>query len=160
MLIIIGVYSFFIPSIPNPNRVKDFKVTQSQTIYFKNIRAYFYEKETLPNSGIDIYRFKKILEESELEKYPIIVHNWRHDEAYILFEEKKRKKPTEKMIVEVKDKAFTLENVSTENHTMLAIHILPYLYNEQQLTFDKVKAKEKDKALLRQVINDYLKWIK
>lgn len=160
MLLIVLIYSLFIPSIPTVKDVKDFKVTQSQTLYFKNIRAYFYEKEDIETSGMAVYRFKKLLGESDLEYYPIIVHNWRHDELFLLFEARSTQKPTADLVITSNQQVFQLDEVSVSKHVKLALELLPELYEDTPLAFNQKVLSEKDKALVKMVINDYLKWLK
>lgn len=160
MAAIVGTYSFFVPSIPKVDTILDFKVTQNQTLYFKNIRAYFYEKEEVEKSGMDVYRFKKLMNESDVEVYPIIVHNWRFDEVYILFEERSSKKPLDSLVINGATDNYFLDKVSTEQHSNLALNLLPELYEEDKLLINNSEIPEKDKSFMRLVINDYLKWLK
>lgn len=156
---ILAIYSFFVPSIPKNDKVVDFKVTQNQTLYFKNIRAYFYEREESEESGMEIFRLKKIVKDSQVAYYPVIIHNWRHDEAYLMFENRKTKKPALSLYVKTHDSQIFLDKISTHNHQKFAISIMPYMFNNEKVMFNKTMISEKDKALIRLVLKDYFKWL-
>lgn len=159
MVGILAIYSFFVPSIPKNDKVVDFKVTQNQTLYFKNIRAYFYEKEEIEESGMDVYRLKKIVKDSQVAYYPVIIHNWRHDEAYLMFENRKTKKPAKELYTAIDEIQLTLNKVSIENHQKFALKLMPYLFEDEIVMFNKAKVLEKDKALILLILKDYFKWL-
>lgn len=83
-------------SILSCNPDKDRKVDDAQAkfttsdaseLFFKNVRQGYYDKETIDDAKLDIYRIE---ERSQSEDQPVlnlaIVINWRYDEAYILTE--------------------------------------------------------------------------
>jgi len=64
-----------------------FTTSDASELFFKNVRAISYDKTTMDEAKLDIYRIK---ERVDLPEEPIldlsIVVNWRYDEAYILTE--------------------------------------------------------------------------
>lgn len=64
-----------------------FTTSDASELFFRNVRQGYYEKETLDEAKLDIYRIE---ERSQAEDKPVlnlaIVVNWRYDEAYILTE--------------------------------------------------------------------------
>lgn len=62
-------------------------VDDASHLYFKNMRAYYYDQETGPAEGTDLYRLRKITSQpSNPMLIPVIVDNWLRDEAYLLVE--------------------------------------------------------------------------
>ncbi|WKN45107.1 hypothetical protein [Tunicatimonas pelagia] len=64
-----------------------FTTSDASELFFKNVRQGYYDKETMEEAKLDIYRIK---ERSQAEEQPVlnlaIVINWRYDEAYVLTE--------------------------------------------------------------------------
>ncbi|MCU0451937.1 MAG: hypothetical protein MUC97_19170 [Bernardetiaceae bacterium] len=70
----------------NPDQVQ-FATTASSVLFFKNVRQLYYERETNSASKLDLYRIReRRLDPQVAVLSPLIVHNWRHDEAYVLVE--------------------------------------------------------------------------
>jgi hypothetical protein len=63
----------------------NFTTTESATLYFKNMRAYFYDLEEEEKSGFNIYRIGS-REEGNSKLHFMIVQNWKMNEAYIMAE--------------------------------------------------------------------------
>lgn len=63
----------------------NFTTTESAVLYFKNMRAYFYDKEEEEKSGFNLYRIGS-REEGKSKLHFIIVQNWKMNEAYIMTE--------------------------------------------------------------------------
>ncbi len=62
----------------------DFHVTESQEIYFKNIRQSHYVKQTDEQAGFDLYTIRSAEKDSSVSTFTFtIVNNWRADEAFI-----------------------------------------------------------------------------
>ena len=64
-----------------------FTTSDASELFFKNVRQGYYDKETMKDAKLDIYRIK---ERSQSAEQPVlnlaIVINWRYDEAYVLTE--------------------------------------------------------------------------
>ena len=64
-----------------------FTTSDASELFFKNVRQGYYDKETMDEAKLDIYR---ITERNQADDQPVlnlaIVMNWRYDEAYILTE--------------------------------------------------------------------------
>lgn len=87
MLLFIGVYAFFFPSREVDLSEVQFSTPSSNRLYFKNIRAYFYEKEELEKQKIDIYRMKTSNTEDSLSILSFaIVDHWAVNRSYIIAE--------------------------------------------------------------------------
>ncbi|MAY84270.1 MAG: hypothetical protein CMP59_09065 [Flavobacteriales bacterium] len=62
-----------------------YNTTESSTLYFRNMRAYFYDLNDDEKSGFNIYRIGS-REKTESKLHFMIIHNWRLNEAYIMLE--------------------------------------------------------------------------
>ena len=64
-----------------------YKTTDPSELFFKNVRALYYDKEEMAASKLDVYRIKTRPTNTEIPHINLaIVLNWRFDEAYILIE--------------------------------------------------------------------------
>lgn len=64
---------------------KRLSTSTPSALYFKNMRSIYYQSAPQVQ-GIDLFAFKRVLEESsELSVIPVIGNNWLRDEAYIWF---------------------------------------------------------------------------
>lgn len=88
MLLILGIWAC------NPDKRKRidaehivYKSNDATKLFFRNMRAIYYDKQTLEQAKIDVYRMK---DRNQTEDYPVLnlalVNNWLQDEAYIIIE--------------------------------------------------------------------------
>jgi hypothetical protein len=100
-----------------------FFATQSDQIYFKNVRSYYYRLKEDKAAGFLLYRHKGF-NHLNFEEDPLrlmIVQNWRIDEAYLFFE-------TEEVDIEHgiiiklnnEEQFFTLKKLNNEGHFKVA----------------------------------------
>lgn len=61
-----------------------FSTSDASELFFKNIRQSYYDKEEMKDAKLDVYKIKDRKESALLQ--PVIVINWRYDEAYLLLE--------------------------------------------------------------------------
>ena len=65
----------------------NFKTTESSEIYFRNLRAYFYDKEERQDANYLLYRINSREIDSTKNKLNfVLVNNWLIDESYIIAE--------------------------------------------------------------------------
>lgn len=68
---------------PNPF----FSTTPPSRLYFKNMRSYYYQQRTMPQTRTDLYTLKTLPTQADYPMLiPIIADNWMQDEAYLLLE--------------------------------------------------------------------------
>lgn len=64
-----------------------YRSNDASKLFFRNVRASYYEKQSLEQAKLDVYRLSK---RSQTEDYPVLnlalVNNWLQDEAYIIIE--------------------------------------------------------------------------
>ena len=63
-----------------------YKTTDPSELFFKNVRALYYDKEEMTDAKLEIFRIKTRSQSEGHELNLAIVLNWRFDEAYILIE--------------------------------------------------------------------------
>ena len=64
-----------------------YKTTDPSELFFKNVRALYYDKEEMTEAKLEVFRIKTWSSDDEsLLLNLAIVLNWRFDEAYILVE--------------------------------------------------------------------------
>lgn len=72
------------PSDADRTPDKRFRTTQPSRLYFKNMRAYYYNQEVQPGTKVDLYTLKKFSQSDNIPLLiPTIADNWLQDEAYI-----------------------------------------------------------------------------
>jgi hypothetical protein len=87
----------------DPERVQ-FATTASSVLFFKNVRQLFYEREANTAAQLDLYRIReRRLDPQVAVLSPLIVHNWRHDEAYVLMEKNRYLAATDSLRVTWRD---------------------------------------------------------
>lgn len=85
--LLILVIAFHDPDVaPNSDRV-NFRVPESNALYFKNLRQFYYEKEEREDARFELFRFKtRPADSTKADVRFAIVSNWLQDEAYIMAE--------------------------------------------------------------------------
>jgi hypothetical protein len=63
-----------------------FKTTDASKLFFKNTRRSFYKLEELQDAKLEVFRWKKSLDDEFPQLHLALVNNWRYDEAYLLIE--------------------------------------------------------------------------
>ncbi len=88
------IISLLIASACNPDKNKPieegkliYTTNDASKLFFRNVRAGYYDKQTLELAKIDVYRMRN---RNLTEDYPVLnlalVNNWLEDEAYIIME--------------------------------------------------------------------------
>ncbi|NVK03826.1 MAG: hypothetical protein HWD92_03340 [Flavobacteriia bacterium] len=58
-----------------------FTTTADSRLHFNNVRSYWYQKEEIPNQGADKFNYSKWDSEMDVSLRPLIINQWRVDEA-------------------------------------------------------------------------------
>lgn len=69
-------------------RELSFIVLESDALFFKNLRQYYYDKEFHEDAGYELFRHPDQKPLDVHEPRLVILNNWLMDEAYIMFENK------------------------------------------------------------------------
>lgn len=89
-----------------------FFVNDASHVYFKNVRAYYYDEKPGPGANsaerMKLYQLRKFSDTPDRPiLFPVIVDNWIKDEAYLFIEENEYvggfKKPLTVLAIEAKD---------------------------------------------------------
>jgi hypothetical protein len=129
------------------NRPVDFKVPQFRTsqadlLYFKNIRSFYYDKVVEEKSGYDILHLKTLWQDSI--KSPqltfAILNNWRQDETYVITEWKRKMLFQEPLAIQWKNEkeqgVISIKEFNNEAHFKFAGEVYSHLINEDELLID------------------------
>jgi len=64
-----------------------FECTEASVLFFKNMRAPYYDLEEMENAGLMVYRNKKRVKQAIHPIFNLaIVHNWRQDKVHLIVE--------------------------------------------------------------------------
>ncbi len=139
-----------------------FSTTSSSQLYFKNIRAYFYDIEERTDASYNLYRLKARKKSDSLPVQAVIIQNWRFDESYVLFENNKNK-PLEKFqftaILGDSTQQIKCDKYSTQTHYFTAAKLYFYLSNEDSLLFNGAPLDVQSKTALKTSLKDYFKLV-
>lgn len=166
MVLTVFIYALIYPN-PAPKNFKevDFSTTQSSTLFFKNIRSYFYELEEREDANFKIYRIKSRTKDDRLHKLNFaLVHNWRQSECYIIAEVNNKYSEHSLQYFE----NGTLKTISFQGEDAYANYLFAaelYLAIEKGKNFYFRKNGVKDEFTkeelksLEKTLFDYFKWI-
>ena len=113
-----------VPSITDA----DFHVLESDAIYFKNLRQYYYQREERKDAGFEIFRLRDRSEDTTTANISFaIVSNGMHDQAYIMLEWNNLAQRNDSIHLLIRqrdsDKTFSLGSENMEKHLALALNI-------------------------------------
>jgi hypothetical protein len=61
-----------------------FSTTDQSELFFQNVRAIYYSRVIMPETKVHIYTLKN--QPSENLLWPVIVYNWREDQAFLMLQ--------------------------------------------------------------------------
>ena len=164
MIVIIAFYAIFIPSpLREDLNEPSFSTSQSSLLYFKNMRAYFHEKETHEQSGFEIYRIK-----SRDENLPItlkIINNWRLSEAYIMYESSIDSVQLSQLALKYLDRneRDLLRGSDVISHYRFSASLYKALMEKQNISIiyqeSEIILNEDQRKSMKQVLKDYFKLV-
>jgi len=140
-----------------------FHTTDSDELYFTNVRSFFYTRHVDEASRFDIIRLKKWQTAANKPILaPTIIHDWRNSQAYIRFEGEEHFDDLE---ITYKDSIVKIPlGVETnESHLLIAMELFNGIEYEAKLVLHKsfkadTLAKDQRKRIeLKTVLEDYFK---
>ncbi len=149
-----------------------FKTDDSSKLYFKNVRQNAYDVQVMEEAKLEVYRYKKRVEESE---DPIInlalVNNWRFDEAYVLLEPNQATGDLNSLKLTYNNEAGeagTIEfiNGNKQNHLNFALAVYEQIQNESEFKLIKddrrldILRDSKSQEAFRITMFDYLRLVR
>lgn len=122
--------------------VPEFRTSQADLLFFKNIRSFYYHKIEDEKSGYDILRIKSLYQDSS--KTPtitfVLFNNWKQSETYIITEKNKKLVFEENLKLSWKSKDETgrilLEAFNNEAHFKFAGEVYSHLIAGDELLFE------------------------
>ncbi len=91
-----------------------YKTTDASELFFKNVRAIYYDREEMLEAKLDVYRLKQFtIPDSHAFIKLAIVMNWIKDEAYVLVEAGSGSKPVKQLKIKWVDQANNLSGVKS-----------------------------------------------
>lgn len=141
-----------------------FTTTDASEMYFKNIRQSSYLVEQKPEAGINIYR-NKDFRKNEIWLEPILVINWRNDQAFLLMEEKQEESTDEVSFSRTssKNELLTFDKSHHKNHTEFALLVYNSLLNGDTVLYhsegEAIPLLQNDiqRTAFRKVVFDWLR---
>lgn len=146
--------------------IASFEAQNNTSIYFKNVRAFYYGLEDLPDAGLSVYRFGETTKsDTGIYLNFIIVHNWRASEVYIATEPSKAMLALGETDIAVGDKTLRFEKSSMNNEAQyhFAASIFMALLENKAVTLANTNKSifgnlgNEDANFT--VLKDYFKWL-
>jgi hypothetical protein len=149
----------------NSGKDRTFSITDSDKLYFINVRSIHYDQELRRDAGMTLFRHgKRILSDSVPKIEPVIILNPLNAEAYIYFELKNAEFPVQivaKSGTEIHTIEFSIGNNSDHFATMKKLNLLInndfdfYLIQFGQEI--PLWSSDKEKEILKTVFGDYFR---
>lgn len=168
MLFFLGLVLLFAFTTPaqkelNADRL-DFTVLESDALYFRNLRQYFYTKKTREDANYDLFYLKSSENDSSQNAANFtIVSNWLNDMAYIMFTVDSSRIEPNQLVVSAFSDTFLLEAMNMEEHLYLASRVYAsfaddvcqyFLLDQNQVALEIWKTRE-DRKKMKRVLKDY-----
>jgi len=102
-----------------------FETTESAQLYFKNVRAFYYNKNTEAGGIFETYRLQRLFENAVVSLPFVIYNNWRTNESFIRLDSSFNASESYKALIS--------DSASIRMDTIS----FPHLSNEAQYTFAK-----------------------
>jgi len=156
-------------SIDTENLV--YKSNDASKLFFRNVRASYYDKQTLPQAKIDVYRMK---DRNLTEDYPVLnlalVNNWLEDEAYIIVEPNSFYSVGDTIRVAWKDNNLGLQKANfiygnKDNHTRFADKIYQNLLDLESMEIEAggetypLFSRNEDREIFRKTMVDFYRLV-
>lgn len=169
MAVIILVVAFFFPTKKIDLATIDFQTKSSSSLYFKNMRAYFYDMEELSDGQLKLYRIGSREKDSSLNKLNfLLVNNWRQEECYIMAESSLSSYPETPLYLKciVNDQnseLISLSDADSQANYRFAAKLYEHLSSNHQVYLKQdgnwLAFNESEKKSLKRSLKDYFKWV-
>jgi len=172
LVVFIGLIALAIISNPAQKQLKikqlDFKVLESDELYFKNLRQYYYEKKTREDAGFNLLNLKESNANQEIRKsYFTIVTDWRNDAAYIMLSVDSSLIIPHRLTISSPLDTFIISEMNMERHQHVASKVYSALEDEKvsfyllsaQNQEIEIWADHEERNLLKRILKDYFKLV-
>jgi hypothetical protein len=163
------LFAFTAPSQKELNTDRlDFSVLESDALYFRNLRQYFYTKRTREDANYDLFYLKSNGNDSSQNAANFtIVSNWLNDMAYIMFTVDSSRIEPNHLVVSSFSDTFLLDAMNMEEHQYMASRVYAsfvddacqyFLVDENQAMLEIWKTRE-DRKKMKRVLKDYFRLV-
>lgn len=168
MLVVVVCFSIFLPVKEINLEEVDFTTTQSSELYFKNMRAYFYDQSMDEASKFVLYRISsRELSTAKNKLSFLLLSNWLQSECYIMTESGLINLGSDSLQLSYQnaDQRGLLSLTESNNYANYIFAAQLYFQLEKNATL-KIKHQQKwitltegEKKSLKKTLNDYFKLI-
>ncbi len=145
----------------------DFLVLESDALYFRNLRQFYYSKTTRNDAQYELFRLKSTSDADYRNPAQfVIVNNWRNDMAYIMLSIDSALMLPDRFVIAATD-TFDISAMNMEDQQYLASRVYSSLSDDEAsyaLVSDQNKivdvwATKEAKKHLKIVLQDYFKLV-
>ncbi len=143
-----------------------FKVLESDALFFKNLRQFYYEREDRKDADYELFRHPDLAQFEPNAPRLTIVNNWKYDEAYLLFETKDGS-PCEQIIrFEINEDSFeyNLSGLNATEQQQIAVKLHDMLESKDfrcsvlsNNEWFPIWEDETKRGVVRMILKDYFK---
>ena len=153
---------------PLKSSVLGFKVLESDALFFKNLRQFYYDKEFHEDAGYELFRHPDQKPLDSHEPRLVILNNWLMDEAYIMFENKDGSSIHAKLRVknEVDEIVYDLQGANAVQQQEIAAGMYYSLADAQSSfliykddTWVPIWDSESKRKIIKGILKDYFKLV-
>ena len=143
-----------------------FKVLESDALFFKNLRQFYYEREDRKDADYELFRHPDQAQFERNAPRLTIVNNWKHDEAYLLFETKAGNPFEQTIRFETNKDSFgyNLSGLNATEQQQIAVNLYDVLESKDlrcsvlsNNEWYPIWENETKRGILRMILKDYFK---
>ena len=143
-----------------------FKVLESDALFFRNLRQFYYEKEERSDADYELFRHPDQLLFGTNAPRLTIVNNWKHDEAYLVFENADRElfAQTIRMCLGPEKEVYSLASSNAQAQQLLAVSLFEALEKHDSLFEVEEKQRwvpiwenQSERGVVKTILKDYFK---
>lgn len=143
-----------------------FNTTDDTELFFKNIRQSDYHLEVREEAKMNLFRLKAFDRDStSLDLYPVIIHHWLVDKAYIWLEPARVGEPIEPLEVvistpDAEEIRISFDGSSPQNHLEVAMHLFDASLTDSRISVggsEIMPVLSKNRKNYRIAMNDYFR---
>lgn len=144
-----------------------FRITSSSRLYFLNVRAIRYDRESRSDAGMILFRHgKREISDSKPTLDLVIILNSQKDEAYIYLEPGNMDWPLEiRASKDGKEEMFQFQNSNNSDFLEYVRKLEPWIKDDAEFELKKdsmwtpIWSKPKEKEALKTILEDYFRLI-
>ena len=160
------VFSFFNSyRADNSGEDRTFKISDSDKLYFLNVRSIHYDRELRRDAGMTLFRHGKRFQSDSLPTFhPLIILNPVKDDAYVFFELQHAEYPIRLRTSSGSDaQAIDFSNGNNQDHLRLMNQLKTWIEADYQIQLEinnqifPLWSSEKEKEVFKTIAEDYFR---